>query len=180
MLLVVKNYKKVININKQKINKLIEKNNITLKNLERSIRFALNNKEKQYQIINSAFTRTNDILNKREKEIKSILKLRTHKKEYNKVELHINNVTNSTHQLILKLFFEVKLKPSEIINLKPLDIEENILKLNQRRILLPNDILIGITNLTKKETKYIFMSNRNKKYSIRTIQKIRENYLKSI
>jgi len=165
-------------MNQQKILKLIEKNNVTLINLERSINFAINNKEKQQCIINSAFTRTSNILNRREKEIKNILKLKTIGK--NNRELPIDKVNNSTHQLILKLLLKTKLKPSEIINLKPLDIKENALKLNQRTINLPYDILIDLNNLAKKERKYIFMSNRNKKYSIRTIQKIRENYLKSI
>jgi hypothetical protein len=179
MLLVIKNYKKVITMNKQKILKLIKKNKITLINLEKSIKFAINNEKYMHKIINSAFTRTYDILNKREKEIKNILKLNTIEQKYSNEEqlkYNLDKTTNFTHQLILRLLLKIKLKPSEIINLKRLDIKENILKLNKKTIQLPEDILIDLNDLAKKETKYIFISNRNKKYNIRTIQKIRENY----
>ncbi len=66
-------------MNKKKILDFVEKDFLTIANLERSIQYALNsNKGKQYQykILHAAFKRTCDILLKRRKYIAKELGLK--------------------------------------------------------------------------------------------------------
>lgn len=66
-------------MNKRKILQFVEKDFLTIANLERSIRYALHsNKSKQYQlkVIHAAFKRTCDILLKRRKYIAKELGLK--------------------------------------------------------------------------------------------------------
>jgi len=66
------------------------------------------------------------------------------------VEQLLATTSNEKHKLVLKLLFVEKLNPKQIINIK--DASGNLL----------------------------LMSNRSRKYTVRTIQKIRENALEKI
>jgi hypothetical protein len=65
------------------------------------------------------------------------------------IEQLLATTNNEKHKLVLKLLFVNKLKPKQIVNLKD-------------------------TN-----SDYLLKSNRGKKYTVRSIQKIRENAIKS-
>jgi len=72
-------------MNKQKILNLVEKDFLTIANLERSMQFALNSsKGKQYQfkVLHAAFKRTCDILLKRRKLIAKELGLKLKMLQY--------------------------------------------------------------------------------------------------
>lgn len=122
-------------MDKNRILDLADKNCITLLNLERSVKYALNNGNRY--IIYSAFKRTHEIMQKRREELAKGLGIRKPTLQ------EISNTTNNeTHKLVLKMLFELKLKPKQIVEL--------------------------------------VKNNRNEKYSIRTIQKIRENAMEKL
>jgi len=122
-------------MDKNKTLDLTDKNCITLLNLERSIRYGLNTGNQS--IIYSAFKRANEIMLKRSKELAKFSGIK-------KPTLQdiLNTTGNETHKLVLKMLFELKLKPKQIVEL--------------------------------------VKNNRNEKYSVRTIQKIRENALEKL
>ena len=164
-------------MNKNKILQLVEKDFLTLVNLERSIQYAIkSSKGRQYQlkVCHAAFKRTCDIMLHRRKEIAKMLGLKlcmigdpseVKKAEYKQIGYLTDN---PKHRIILRLLYELRLKPKQIINLKvkDYDLVKNI---------IPLDFIQN-----KQENEYIFQSNRGKKYSVRTIQKIRENNLKKL
>ncbi|MBI2135580.1 hypothetical protein HYU06_00740 [Candidatus Woesearchaeota archaeon] len=114
---------------------IADKNCITLLNLERSIKYGLNTGNQG--IIYSAFRRANEIMLKRSKEIAKTAGIKKPT-----VQEILSTTNNETHKLVLKMLFELKLKPKQIVEL--------------------------------------VKNNRGERYSIRTIQKIRENALDKI
>lgn len=96
----------------------------------------------------------------------------------------INSIENLKHKLIIQLIYSGGLRVSELINLKPkdIDIERNIICIRQgkgakdRITLFPESIKNNFLKYLLKESPkdYLFESNRNKKYSSKTIEKILE------
>jgi len=116
------------------------------------------------------------------------------KKHLKKLEIDkkkvIDIVTNPTHKFILKLLFDMNLSPQEIRNIKIKDIspDEQILKItkfrgNKRKILLISGHLITTFKEYMKDKKpkdLLLMSNRGKRYNLRTIENIRENSINKL
>jgi len=158
----------------QKILELVEKDFLTLGNLEKSMQFAINSyKGKQYQfkVLHAAFKRTCDIMLSRRKEIAKMLglelKMVKDPSEPNKpTPKPAYNLDNPKHNMILRLLYELKLKPKQIINLK---VKDYYLV----KAIIPSDYIND-----KQENDYLFLTNRGKKYCVRTIQKIKENNLR--
>ncbi|MFW6282722.1 MAG: site-specific tyrosine recombinase/integron integrase [Minisyncoccales bacterium] len=99
----------------------------------------------------------------------------------------LEKISNNTHNLIIKTIYSCGLRVSELVNLKrkDLNLNDNKIKITQakgfkdRYIPLSNKLKIELNEyLCKKEfkTKYLFETNRNKKYTIRTIQQILKKY----
>jgi integrase/recombinase XerD len=94
----------------------------------------------------------------------------------------INNIKNHSHKLIIQLLYSSGLRVSEIVNLKPMDIdiERNVLVVRQgkgskdRITLFSESLKESVLKHLLKNTpkKYFFESNRGKKYSKRTIEEI--------
>ncbi len=98
----------------------------------------------------------------------------------------LNVLGNPKHKLILKTIYGLGLRVSEIVNLKPEDIQferEMVLIKNakgkkDRYIMLPKSLSENLKNYIQfSQGKYLF-EGRKGKLSIKTIQKIFENALK--
>ena len=157
----------------QKILEIIEKDFLTLRNLEKSIWFAIkSNKCRQYQfkILYAAFRRTSEIMISRRKMIANMLgsELNLVKEQYKPEQSNRPdyNLDNPKHKIILRLLYELKLKPKQIINLKVKDY-------NLVNMIVPVDFIKD-----KQENDYMIINNRNKKYCVRTIQQIKKNNLR--
>ncbi|MFH1787260.1 MAG: site-specific tyrosine recombinase/integron integrase [archaeon] len=120
---------------------------------------------------------------KRESKIPEVLN-----KEQTKKIIH--SITNKKHKLMIKLMYAGGLRVSELLNLKPkdIDIERKVLIVRQgkgkkdRITLFPKSLEKELlTHLLKESPKnYLFESNRNKKYSSKTIEKIIEKSSKKV
>jgi integrase/recombinase XerD len=115
---------------------------------------------------------------KREKKLPPILS----KEEINKLIKATNNIK---HKLMIQIGYSSGLRVSELINLKwaDIDLNRNIIHIKKAkgkkdRIVMLSRKVKNSLDLLDSETKYIFVTNRNKKYSQRTIQKILENTAK--
>jgi len=112
---------------------------------------------------------------KKESKIPEVL----NKKEVLKI---INSIQNPKHQLMIKLIYSGGLRVSELINLKPqdIDIERKIICVRQgkgakdRITLFPESIKNEILKylLNENPQKYLFESNRKGKYSKKSLEKI--------
>ena len=131
------------------------------------ILFNVLGKEAEFQIPQyKKESRIPEVLNK--KEVSSIIKA----------------IGNEKHKLMIKLIYAGGLRVSELINLKPknIDVERKIICIQQgkgakdRITLFPNsineDILKYLLKFNPKE--YLFESNRQKKYSSKSVEKIIE------
>jgi len=97
----------------------------------------------------------------------------------------IGLTTNTKHKFILQLLFDMNLSPREIRNIKIKDvrIEEQILEIakwkgNERKMLLiPGHLINSFKDnmIDKQSENLLLMSNRGKRYNLRTIEKIKEN-----
>ncbi len=97
---------------------------------------------------------------------------------------------NPKHKFILQLLFDMNLSPQEIRNIKIKDISPNeqILKItkfkgNKKKVILISGHLITTFKgyMKDKEPKdLLLMSNRGKRYNLRTIEKIRENSINKL
>lgn len=92
---------------------------------------------------------------------------------------------NEKHKFILKLLFEMNLSPREIRNIKVKDvsINEQILKIGKTKVLLiPGYFIFKFKQyLTDKQpSNFLLLSNRGKKYNLRTIEKIRQNNIEKL
>lgn len=98
----------------------------------------------------------------------------------------IDSIKNTKHVLMISLMYSSRLRVSELINLRVRDLElnkkygyvRNGKGGKDRLIVIPKNLINPIKRLMEKEDldeeNYLFNSNRNKKYSIRSIQKIIE------
>jgi len=103
----------------------------------------------------------------------------------------IDSIKNLKHQLMICLMYSAGLRVSELINLKVKDLVlENCYgfvrkgKGNKDRVfVIAGNLVNGIKHLLKDENlndeNFLFISNRNKKYSVRSIQKIIKNSAKN-
>lgn len=103
----------------------------------------------------------------------------------------IDSTKNLKHVLIISLLYSAGLRVSELVNLKVKDLNLEMKhgfvrngKGGKDRIFILSDNLIKplkrlIENEFLEDKDYLFKSNRNKKYSLRTIQKIVDNSAKS-
>jgi site-specific recombinase XerD len=113
---------------------------------------------------------------KREKKLPVILS----KEE---IEMLISATKNINHRLIIQIGYSAGLRVSEIINLKwqDIDFDRNLIHLKRakgkkdRIVMLSLKVKDGLMNLTPKKEGYVFLTNRDGKYTQRTIQKIIEN-----
>lgn len=100
------------------------------------------------------------------------------------IEKLINSISNEKHKLMIEFMYGSGLRVSELINLKlkDLKLEDNYGYVRNgkggkdRLIIIPTKIIKNIEKLINKEhlieNDFLFKSDRNKKYSIRTIQQI--------
>jgi site-specific recombinase XerD len=122
-----------------------------------------------------------DILNnlpnfKREKKLPVILS----KEE---IKMLISATKNINHRLIIQIGYSADLRVSKIINLKwqDIDFDRNLIHLKRakgkkdRIVMLSLKVKDVLMNLTLKKEGYVFLTNRNGKYTQRTIQKIIKN-----
>jgi len=96
----------------------------------------------------------------------------------------LNKISNEKHRLMVALMYSAGLRVLELLNLKIIDLELDKNygfvrkgKGNKDRIFIiadkikePIKLLIEIENLEKES--YLFKSNRDKRYSVRTVQQI--------
>lgn len=102
----------------------------------------------------------------------------------------LNAISNWKHRLMIEFLYGSGLRVSELINMKIKDLEldknygyvRNGKGGKDRLITLPKIVKEKIKNLIEmeklNEDSFLLQSNRNKKYSIRTIQKIIKNACK--
>ena len=113
---------------------------------------------------------------KREKKLPVILS----KEE---VERLIFSTKNMNHRLIIQVGYSAGLRISEIINLQwqDIDFDRNLIHLKRakgkkdRIVMLSLKVKESLMNLTPNKEGYVFLTNRDGKYTQRTIQKIIEN-----
>ena len=116
---------------------------------------------------------------KREKKLPVIVS----KKEIENMILSTNNLT---HRLIIQIGYSAGLRSSEIINLRWADIDfiRNSIHIKRgkgkkdRIVMLSQKVKENLQNFSNEKQGYVFVTNRNGKYSQRTIQKIVENTAK--
>jgi len=97
----------------------------------------------------------------------------------------INAIENPKHRLVVQLMYASGLRISELLNLKQkdLDVERKVLYVRQgkgvknRITLFPSSLKEPLLKhlLTNAPKNYLFESNRQKKYSSKSIEKIIEN-----
>jgi len=111
---------------------------------------------------------------KREKKLPVIL-------SKSEIERLFNSTNNQTHKLIIKLMYGAGLRLSEVINLKwsDIDFDRDIIHVKSskgkkdRVVMLSKKIkgpFLNIYDSIKENQSYVFLSNRNKKFSQRSIQ----------
>src|SRR3989344_5862792 len=113
---------------------------------------------------------------KREKKLPVILS----KEE---IERLISSTKNMNHRLIIQVGYSAGLRISEIINLnwKDIDFDRNLIHLKRakgkkdRIVMLSLKVKESLMNLTPNKEGYVFLTNRDGKYTQRTIQKIIEH-----
>lgn len=107
------------------------------------------------------------------------------------IRIIFQNIKNSKHKLMIKLLYSSGIRVNELINLKREDIDPNrkiiFIKSGKgkkdRITILSNKIskeLFDYVCKTEFKTKYLFESNRSKKYSQKSIQKILDKSSKSL
>ncbi len=143
-----------------------------------AIKFYLNILKKNDPEIESILNNLPNV--KREKKLPSILS----KEEINRM---INSTKNLNHRLIIQIGYSAGLRCSEIINLKwqDIDFDRNSIHIKKakgkkdRTAMLSQKVKEGLRMLDAEKDGYVFVTNRNGKYTPRTIQKIIENTTKN-
>ncbi len=110
---------------------------------------------------------------KREKKLPVVLS----KEEIKKL---ISVTTNINHRLIIQIGYSAGLRISEILNLRwqDIDFDRNIIHLKKakgkkdRIVMLSQKVKENLLTLNRDDKTYVFITNRGKKYTQRTIQKI--------
>jgi integrase/recombinase XerD len=99
------------------------------------------------------------------------------------IEMLISATKNINHRLIMQIGYSAGLRVSEIINLKwqDIDFDRNLIHLKRakgkkdRIVMLSMKVKESLMDLTPNKKGYVFLTNRDGKYTQRTIQKIIEN-----
>lgn len=139
-----------------------------------AIKFYLNTIKKDSSEIQGVL---DDLPNlKREKKLPVVLSKR-------EIEELISSTKNINHRLIIQVGYSSGLRVSEIINLKwgDVDFDRDLIHLKKakgkkdRIVMLSQKVKGGLSNLSGLKQGYVFLTNRNGKYTDRTIQKIIEN-----
>lgn len=139
-----------------------------------AIKFCLNAIKKDSSEIQNILDNLPNV--KREKKLPVILS----KEE---IERLISATKNINHRLIIQVGYSSGLRVSEIINLKweDIDFDRNLIHLKKakgkkdRIVMLSQKVKEGLLNLSESRQGYVFLTNRDSKYTDRTIQKIIEN-----
>jgi site-specific recombinase XerD len=134
-----------------------------------AIKFYLNIKAKQNKEINNIIEKTPNL--KRDKKLPIILS----KKE---IENMIISTKNFNHRTMIMLMYASGMRASEIINLKwpDIDFNRNIIHIKlakgnkDRVVMLSPKLKKNLKQLDINKEGIIFKTNRNKKYSLRTIE----------
>ena len=116
---------------------------------------------------------------KREKKLPVILS----KEEIEKL---ISVTKNINHRLIIQIAYSAGLRISEIINLKweDIDFDRNIIHLKRakgkkdRIVMLSQKVKEQLLTIDKEKSECVFMTNREGRYTERTIQKVIQNAAK--
>ena len=155
---------------------LIAKNNSdeTVRSVGFAIKFYLNTIKKGSSVIQDVLDNLPNV--KREKKLPVILS----KEE---IERLISSTKNVNHRLIIQIGYSAGLRISEIINLKwqDIDFDRNLIHLKRakgkkdRIVMLSLKVKGSLMDLTSNKQGYVFLTNRDGKYTQRTIQKIIEN-----
>ncbi len=155
---------------------LIAKDNSdeTVRSAGFAIKFYLNTIKKDSSEIQEILNNLPNL--KKEKKLPVILS----KEE---IEMLISATKNINHRLIIQIGYSAGLRVSEIINLKwqDIDFDRNLIHLKRakgkkdRIVMLSLKVKAGLMNLTPLKERYVFLTNRNGKYTQRTIQKIIKN-----
>lgn len=95
----------------------------------------------------------------------------------------ITSLNNLNHRLIIQVGYSAGLRCSEIINLKwqDIDFERNTIHIKNakgkkdRIVMLSHKVKETLQMLGNEKQGYVFKTNRESKYTARTIQKIVEN-----
>ncbi|MBI5393248.1 tyrosine-type recombinase/integrase [Candidatus Woesearchaeota archaeon] len=99
------------------------------------------------------------------------------------IEKLISVAKNVNHRLIIQIGYSSGLRISEIINLQwqDIDFNRNLIHLKRakgkkdRIVMLSLKVKENLMDLTSDKQGHVFLTNRNGKYTQRTIQKIIEN-----
>jgi len=134
-----------------------------------AIKFYLKTKQKNIDISGIIKTLPNV---KRAKRLPVIL-------SKNEIQNMINSTNNIKHRLIIQMMYSAGLRISEVINLKwqDIDSDRNIIHIKlskgkkDRIVMLSQKVKENLKNLNEQKN-YVFITNRNKKYTQRTIQEI--------
>ncbi|MFH1425173.1 MAG: tyrosine-type recombinase/integrase [archaeon] len=94
---------------------------------------------------------------------------------------------NINHRLIIQIGYSAGLRISEIINLKweGIDFNRNLIHIKRakgkkdRIVMLSQKVKEALQTFSQNKSGYVFITNRNSKYTQRTIQKIIENAAKN-
>jgi len=149
------------------------KSNETIRSAGFSIKFYLNLSNKKDEEVSKII---NNLPNsKREKKLPEILS----KKE---IEKMIKITTNLIHRAIIQIGYASGLRVSEVVNLKwkDIDFDRGLIHIKQskgkkdRIVMLAEKVKETLETL-ENSGGWLFKTNRNKKYTKRTIQKILEN-----
>lgn len=136
-----------------------------------AIKFYLAIKAKQDKTINNIIEKTPNL--KRDKKLPVILS----KKE---IENMIISTRNFGHRIMIMLMYSSGMRASEIINLKwpDIDFNRNIIHIKlakgnkDRIVMLSPKVKKNLKRLDIEKKDIIFKTNRNKKYSLRSIELI--------
>lgn len=142
----------------------------TIRLISASLFFLFNN------VLKINITIENNPLPKKKKELPKVL-------TKNEINTIIENIENKKHKLIIEVLYSSGLRLSEVINIKREDInpENNTILIKQakgkkdRITILSLKVKQTLTNYlcqTNFTTPYLFESNRNQKYTKKTIQEI--------
>ena len=139
-----------------------------------AIKFYLNSIKKDSSEIQKAIENLPNV--KREQKLPVILS----KEEIRKL---VSATRNVNHRLIIQIGYASGLRVSEIINLRwqDIDFDRNIIHIKRakgkkdRIVMLSKKVKDNLMELASDKEGYVFVTNRNGKYTQRTIQKILEN-----
>lgn len=149
----------------------------TIRSVGFAIKFYLNILKKDSSEIQKILENLPNV--KREKKLPVILS----KEEIEKLVAATKNIN---HRLIIQIGYSAGLRVSEIINLKweDIDFNRNLIHLKRakgkkdRIVMLSQKVKEGLESLSQEKQGYVFQTNRNGKYTQRTIQKIIEHTAK--